>query len=93
MIIGARPEDIVLSQDLSSPGQDYEIGAILPTGPETIIQLERGTTSVIARVGHDTPFVAGQTIRLSYRVDAITIYDANTTEIVTNPAREMAATG
>ena len=92
VIIGARPEDITLSADLSAPGEDYEIGAVLPNGPETIIQLERGGTSVIARVGHDTLFVAGQTVRLSYDTTSINIYDAESKAIVRNPIQEMPET-
>lgn len=82
IIVGARPEDIVLSADPSAPGEDYTIGAILPNGPETIIELDRGATSVLARAGHDIPFRTGQTVRLAFRTESLNIYDAATRSLV-----------
>ncbi|WP_112322857.1 ABC transporter ATP-binding protein [Oceanibium sediminis] len=91
VIVGARPEDINLSEDRAAPGEDYEVGAVLPNGPETIVQLSRGVTSVLARVGHDTSLLPGQMVRLSYRSEAINVYDARTRSLVTSPVAEVAA--
>lgn len=85
VVVGARPEDIVLSHETMDQSEEYEIGAILPNGPETMIQLQRGETSVIARVGHDTPLCAGQRINLTFRTGSINVYDAKTRTIISNP--------
>ena len=90
LIVGARPEDISLSDDGAAPGQDYDVGAVLPNGPETIVQLQRGGTSVIARVGHDTEFQSGQAVRLTFRTDSINVYDARTNVVITDPVVEGA---
>ena len=85
VVVGARPEDIVLSEEPIEQGEEYEIGAVLPNGPETMIQLQRGKTSVIARVGHDTPLRAGQRVNLTFRTGSINVYDAGTRAIISNP--------
>ena len=66
IIVGARPEDIILSGDRDAPGEQYKITAILPNGPETIVQLVRGNTAILARVGHETAFKASDTVLVDY---------------------------
>ncbi|MDE0212297.1 MAG: ABC transporter ATP-binding protein [Boseongicola sp.] len=85
VVVGARPEDILLSDDQSSPGEDYEVTAVLPNGPETIIQLMRGQTTVIVRVGHDTNFKSGQIVRLTFMTDALNVYDAKLGALIAQP--------
>ena len=93
VIIGARPEDITLSTDSGAPGEVYQISAVLPNGPETIIQLTKGQTVMIARVGHDTKFVTGQTVKLSFKRQSLNIYDAQTGALVTPPDMGVAKAG
>ena len=39
IVLGARPEDILISHDNNPGTQQYEITAVLPNGPEIIVQL------------------------------------------------------
>lgn len=82
IIVGARPEDIILSGDRDAPGEQYKITAILPNGPETIVQLVRGNTTVLARVGHETAFKASDTVLVDYAVNALNIYDTKTNSLI-----------
>ncbi len=82
IIVGARPEDIILSGDKDALGEQYKITAILPNGPETIVQLVRGNTAILARVGHDTAFKASDSVFLDYAVNAINIYDTKTNSLI-----------
>ncbi|WP_048645552.1 ABC transporter ATP-binding protein [Nitratireductor soli] len=84
IVVGARPEDLTLSAG-EGPGQPYDITAVLPNGPETIVQLTRGATAVIARVGHDTELKQGQTVHVSFDAEALNIYDASTGAMVRRP--------
>ncbi len=89
-IIGARPEDIALSDAKSGTSQEYQVTAVLPNGPETIIQLTRGKTTLIARVGHDTALTEGQNTNLSFSSEALNVYDAATGELIKKPNLEVA---
>lgn len=82
IIVGARPEDIILSGDRDAPGEQYKITAILPNGPETIVQLVRGNTAILARVGHETAFKASDTVLVDYAVNALNIYDTKTNSLI-----------
>ena len=82
IIVGARPEDIILSGDRDAPGEQFKITAILPNGPETIVQLVRGNTAILARVGHETAFKASDTVLVDYAVNALNIYDTKTNSLI-----------
>ena len=83
VILGARPEDLTISTDKAASGESYEVTAVLPNGPETILQLTRGQTAVLARVGHDTTFKTGQHVNVDYTASALNIYDGSTGTLVT----------
>ncbi len=81
-VIGARPEDVSLLADPSTPGDACEVTAVLPNGPETIVQVTRGETTVIARVGHDAQFTVGQKLKLTFKPESLNVYDATTGALV-----------
>lgn len=80
--IGARPEDITVTEQTSTTLEDYKITAVLPNGPETIIQITRGQTTLIARVSHDSAFVNGQKVCVNFNVNALNIYATKTGSLV-----------
>ncbi len=82
VILGARPEDLTVSTDLKGQGESYEVTSVLPNGPETILQVTRGQTAVLARVGHDTNFKTGQQIKVEYTTSALNIYDSTSGNLV-----------
>jgi multiple sugar transport system ATP-binding protein len=86
VVVGARPEDITVSAETSPTAEDYEITAVLPNGPETIIQLTRGQTALITRVGHDTVLTEGQTVWVRFKTDALNVYAAETGALISREA-------
>ena len=86
MVEGTRPEDITVSQKPSPTAEDNEITAVLPNGPETIIQLTRGQTALIARVGHDTALIDGQTVWVHFKTQALNVYAAETGALICREA-------
>ena len=90
VIVGARPEDLTISTDQSGPGEEYEVTSVLPNGPETIVQLTRGATIVLARVGHDCALTEGMKVNVTYNTDALNIYDAESGILVSQPSLHVA---
>jgi multiple sugar transport system ATP-binding protein len=82
IVIGARPEDITVSKTEAPKAQDYEITAVLPNGPETILQLTRGKTTMIARVGHDTDYVEKQMVWAHFDAAALNVYAAQSGQLI-----------
>jgi ABC-type sugar transport system ATPase subunit len=76
IVLGAHPEDLVISKEEISSSEKYSVTAVLPNGPETIIQLTRGKTPVIARVAHDSKYTVGESVYVYYTVDSLNVYDA-----------------
>ena len=90
--VGARPEDISIIDKTVSGEENFKISAVLPNGPETIVQLTRGKTTLITRVSHDSKFVEGQTVDLSFNVNALNIYATKTGSLIMrDPVEDLKA--
>jgi multiple sugar transport system ATP-binding protein len=76
IVLGARPEDLVVSRQETQSSQEYSITAVLPNGPETIVQLTRGKTAVIARVAHNSTYCEGEVVHVQYTTSALNVYEA-----------------
>ena len=55
---------------------------MLPNGPETIVQVSRGSTTIIARVSQSTEIEEGWRLGLRFNLDALNVYDAGTGRII-----------
>ena len=86
VVVGARPEDISVTEQATDVGEEYEITAVLPNGPETILQLTRGQTTLITRVGHDSVLTDGQKVWVHFNTKALNIYAANTGALISPEA-------
>jgi multiple sugar transport system ATP-binding protein len=82
IVIGARPEDLILSQGDEAMGEEYQITAVMPNGPETFVQLARGNTAVLARADNDTKFKTSDIVHVGYNPKSINIYDTQTNSLV-----------
>ena len=82
IVLGAHPEDLVVSRKTTSSSEEYSVTAVLPNGPETIIQLSRGKTTVIARVAHDSTYFVGESVYVNYTINALNVYDAKSGLII-----------
>jgi multiple sugar transport system ATP-binding protein len=81
VILGIRPEAI-----RDSPGADADLGRTAevrvevsePMGPETLLYLNTGATSFVARVGPMDRFEAGQAITVAFDLARAHLFDAAT---------------
>jgi len=76
IVLGVHPENLLVTKEKATSSEKYSVTAVLPNGPETIIQLTRGETAVIARVAHDSKYIVGESVYVSYSVDSLNVYDA-----------------
>ena len=76
IVLGARPEDLVVSRQETPSSQEYTITAVLPNGPENIVQLTREQTAVIARVAHNSTYYEGEVVHVQYTTSALNVYEA-----------------
>ena len=88
IVLGARPEDLVVSRQVTPASEQYTVTAVLPNGPETIVQLTRGKTAVIARVAHNSTYREGEHLHVQYTTKALNIYDAKTGVIMPSDHRQ-----
>lgn len=82
VVLGARPEDLKISSNPKAHGETYRVMAILPNGPETIVQLQRGKTVIIGRIGHDIIFEKNQEVKVTYTQTSLNVYDADTQNLI-----------
>ena len=82
VIVGARPEDITISTDISATGIDFTVYSVQPNGPELLLQLQHGDLILTTRMSHETLIDVDQTVKVGFLPDAINIFDAVTGELI-----------
>ena len=82
VIIGARPEDIAVSTDLSTNGTDFTVSSVLPNGPDLLLQLQNGDLILTTRMSHETSIEVDQTVKVIFMPDALNIFDASNGELI-----------
>ena len=85
IVVGARPEDLKISKEELKGSQAYEVSSVLPNGPETIIQLTRGGTILLARIGHEIDLHEGEKVTVQFDQKALNVYDAKSGALLGPP--------
>jgi len=85
IIIGARPEDLAICKATKYKSSNFTVSSVLPNGPEVIVQLIGGSTSLLARVNHDVNLQQGELMEISFDKKALNIYDAETGQLINRP--------
>ena len=85
IIIGARPEDLAICKATKHKRSNFAVSSVLPNGPEVIVQLIGGSTSLLARVNHDVNLQQGELMEISFDKKALNIYDAETGQLINRP--------
>jgi multiple sugar transport system ATP-binding protein len=79
VVLGIRPEAI---RDTAAGGEgrtaEVRVEVSEPMGPETLLYLDTGATSFVARVGPMDHFEAGQGLTVSFDLDRAHLFDAAT---------------
>ncbi|NNK95880.1 MAG: ABC transporter ATP-binding protein [Desulfobacterales bacterium] len=86
VVVGARPEDIVVSTDLSAHGTEFKVYSVLPNGPDLLLQLHHGKLKLTTRVSHETSIDVDQTVKVTFLPDAINIFKASNGELIPSTA-------
>ena len=58
---------------------------MLPNGPETIIQLTKGGTILLARIGHEIDLDEGDKVTVQFDQKALNVYDAKSGALLGPP--------
>ena len=82
VIIGARPEDIVISTDMSENGTEFTVYSVLPNGPDLLLLLQNGDLILTTRMSHETIIDVDQTVKVTFFPEAINIFDASNGKLI-----------
>ena len=75
--IGARPEDIAISTDMSANGTEFTVYSVLPNGPDLLLLLQHGDLILTTRMSHETIIDVEQTVKVTFLPDAINIFNGS----------------
>lgn len=82
IIVGARPEDILVSTDLTTSGTEFSVYSVQPNGPDLLLQIQHGDLILTTRVSHEAIMEVDQRVKVNFLPDAINIFDASSGELI-----------
>ncbi len=94
VFVGARPEDVMLSREPADDAVEFQVYAVLPAGPETIVHIRRGEVTLVARETRQLELKMDQSVWVGFDPAAINIYDGASGELLPpegGPRREAAS--
>jgi multiple sugar transport system ATP-binding protein len=91
IVVAARPEDMTLLSAPERNALEFKVHAVLPSGPELIIQLTRGDETVIVRETRQLDLAMDQTVWIKFDSDALNLYDRSTGTILAPENTEISA--
>ena len=83
LVVAARPEDVTLLTSRENKALDFRVHAVLPSGPELIIQLTRGDQMVVVRETRQMDLAMDQTVWIQFDPTALNLYDRRDGRILT----------
>ena len=83
VFVGARPEDVMLSLEPADDAVEFQVYAVLPAGPETIVHIRRGEVTLVARETRQLELKMDQSVWVGFDPSAINIYDGASGELLT----------
>jgi multiple sugar transport system ATP-binding protein len=79
VIMGVRPEHLVLGDGAPGAGFDARVEVVEQLGSEILLETRVGNHSVtVARVAAETPIARGDQVRLSAQLDRLHFFDPET---------------
>jgi len=78
VIVGVRPEDLVVHADEAAPGLAVEIDVVEPMGSEKLVWCKRGSIGMSAKTPSSAKVKSGDKVRLGLSEDKLHIFDAET---------------
>ncbi|MET0232167.1 MAG: sn-glycerol-3-phosphate ABC transporter ATP-binding protein UgpC [Rhodanobacteraceae bacterium] len=78
MIVGVRPEDLVLAADAEPGTLEATLEVVEPVGNEMFLNLRRGDQEIVMRVPPQEMPRTGSTLRIAFKTDRVHLFDAKT---------------
>ena len=76
VVVAARPEDVSLSLEPVAGAVEFQVYAVLATGPEQIVHVRRGKMTVVVRDNRLLELQMDQPVWITFDTSAINLYDA-----------------
>jgi multiple sugar transport system ATP-binding protein len=95
VILGLRPEHLVLGAAAAGAGFDARVEVVEQLGSEILLETRVGSHSVtVARVAAETPIVRGDQVRISAQPGRLHFFDPETElPVFYNPADVLSLSG
>ena len=78
VIVGVRPEDLVLAADADTDALEATLEVVEPVGNEMFLNLRRGDREIVMRVPPQAMPETGTTLRIAIKQDRMHLFDAKT---------------
>jgi ABC-type sugar transport system ATPase subunit len=83
--VAARPEDLELFADDCGDTTPFEVRQVFPSGPETLVQLQRDGQTLYARTDHRSEYAPGQTVHVRIAATAVNLFDPKSGVLLRRP--------
>ena len=83
VVVGLRPEDIMISTEPVDGAVEFSAYSVLPSGADTTIIARKGDTELTIKEMGVSKIQMDQPVWLSFKEDAINLYDKETEELIT----------
>ena len=83
VVVGLRPEDIVIYTEPTDGAVEFNAYSVLPSGADTTIIARKGDTELTIKEMGVSKIQMDQPIWLSFKEDAINLYDKETEDLIT----------
>ena len=83
VVVGLRPEDIVIYTEPTDGAVEFNAYSVLPSGADTTIIARKGDTELTIKEMGVSKIQMDQPIWLSFKEDAINLYDKQTEALIT----------
>ena len=91
LVIAARPEDFLIGLRPEPGLPEFKVYAVLPAGPETFVQLRRGSRTLVVRESGHIDLGMDQSVWLKINPAAVNLYDEKTGQLIMRDPRILAA--
>ncbi|HVT31420.1 MAG TPA: sn-glycerol-3-phosphate ABC transporter ATP-binding protein UgpC [Rhodanobacteraceae bacterium] len=78
ILVGVRPEDLVLAGDADADAIEATLEVVEPVGNEIFLNLRRGDQAIVMRVPPRTMPETGTTLRIAMKPERVHLFDAKT---------------
>ena len=90
--IAARPEDVIISLEPRADSVEFQVYSVLPSGPELIVHIRHGDTTLVVRETRQLDLVMDQPVWVRFDASAINFYDAKNGLLLTQESEPQRIT-